>query len=395
MALPDTLTPLVLAFMIAALVCAVVFVYPYVVYPALLRFLSEKPIALGAPRSTDGGEFTLIFSAYNEAESLPSTLEHLGRLRARYPRLEILAYDDCSQDETAAMLETSVAGISVVRAPQRTGKAHGMKVLARRAHGELLVCIDANVLIDVDALDRLLPYYDDPSVGGVAGHLVYVNAGDSATSATGGSYWRLEERIKRLEARARSTMGADGSVFSVRASLYPTFPDTVQDDFAVSMSVIYAGYRLVWAPDVVAREEHTTNHGVEFARKVRIGTRAFHTHLWMAERRRATFGPTEWFMYLSHKWVRWHGLFALALAAAFALTALSLHASILGVVAGLLCAVGVVAASRTRRGPLASLTSLVAAVTATGLGVVRARRGVVQPTWATPRQRDASDEESR
>ena len=40
-------------------------------------------------------------------------------------------------------------------------------------------------------------------------------------------------------------MGADGSIFAVRRELYPDFPDTVQDDFTVSMSAVFAGRRLV------------------------------------------------------------------------------------------------------------------------------------------------------
>lgn len=377
-----------------AVLCGVLFVYPYVIYPTLLKFLPEKPVAKRASRGSDGSEFSLIFSAHNEAASLPATLENLRLLLKRYPNLEVLVYDDYSSDATADLIREAGLGVTVVRATAQTGKAHGMKLLAARAHGEFIVCVDANVLLDENALDNLLPYYDDPEVGGVAGHLVYVNAGDSATSATGGSYWRLEEQIKKLEARSGSTMGADGSIFSVRKHLYPDFPDTVQDDFAVSMAVVYQGYRLIYAPDVIAREEHTTDRRDEFARKVRIGTRAFHTHLWMANQRRATFGRRDWFAYLSHKWLRWHGLFLLSGAWLLGLAWLSWLAPLAAILAIVASAAILAAGSRAKGGPIAALYGVLVAVTATGIGTLRARRGVIQQTWATPRQSASSQREA-
>ena len=43
-----------------------------------------------------------------------------------------------------------------------------MKRLVRSATGEILVFTDANILLAPDLVERLLPYYGDPTVGGVS-----------------------------------------------------------------------------------------------------------------------------------------------------------------------------------------------------------------------------------
>ena len=76
----------------------------------------------------------------------------------------------------------------------------------------------------------------------------------SPTAKVGALYWRLEEATKALESRTGSVMGGDGSIFSIRRSLYPDFPDSVLDDLTVSMSPVFAGKRLIRADDVIAFE---------------------------------------------------------------------------------------------------------------------------------------------
>jgi cellulose synthase/poly-beta-1,6-N-acetylglucosamine synthase-like glycosyltransferase len=361
--------------------CLILVIYPYLLYPIILRRMSRNP---ARPHAVDLSA-SLIFCAHNEAETLPEKLENLRVLKASMPSLEILAYDDASTDDTASILASEPDLLRVVRGTRQAGKMAGMNVLANLASGDVLVLTDANVMFAPDAVHRLLAYYGDESVGGVCGTLHY-DAGHSATAEVGSTYWSLDEKLRTLESDTGNVMGADGSIFSVRRNLFPELPPTAQDDFAVSMSVIFAGARLVKAPDAIAFERSVSKRDDELRRKVRIATGAYFTHkllrdrIWQMPRR-------DRFKYMSRKMTRWFGGLFLALAGLFGLAAV---ASISVSVAVALLIAGLALLSITlisRRGPLAKVGEALLAIYATLYGVLQGMFGRSVATWSPAKSR--------
>ena len=369
-------------FAVLSAFCFALFIYPYLIYPLVLRILSRKPVR-AAP-----AEFavSLLFCAYNEVEALPDKIENLRKLRERMPDLEVLAYDDNSNDGSSELLAQAADVITVIRGAGRTGKAAGMKRLAALARGEVLIFTDANVILAPDAIANLLPYYADPDVGGVCGTLRYSSDPMSATAQVGTLYWRLDEDLRLHESATGDVMGADGSIFSTRKSLYPSFPDTVLDDFTVSMSVIFAGRRLISAPDVIAYERSVARREEEVRRKIRIGARAFHTHMHLKSQIRRMSARNR-FKYVSHKLLRWFGGLFLAAGAGFAVIAIALASPVvaLGLVAtGCLL---LLASLRSRNGILAKFGDILLSTFATLIGVVQGMRGRTVTTWSPAKSR--------
>lgn len=374
----DMLAGLVLLLSVAALV------WPFLLYPAILRLLPTRPeraVAGEGPPSA-----SLLFCAYNEAAAMPDKLANLRMVKARHPDLDLWAYDDGSSDDTAALIEAAGGLVTLVRGPGRMGKAHGMKQLAARAQGDVLIFTDANVLLDEKAVERLLARYADPDVGGVLGSLRYVGQGESATASVGSLYWRIEERLKDAESRTGNVMGADGSIFSIRRALYPDFPDTVLDDLTVSMAVVFAGRRLVKAGDAIACERLVTARSDEYRRKVRIAARAWHTHRHLRPAlRRMT--ALDRFKYTSRKIVRWLGaLFLVSGGIAAGVLAWRLSPLLFGGLA-LAAALGLAVGFRSRGGPLAVLVDMLIAYAATAQGVARAMAGRTVTVWNPAKSR--------
>ena len=308
-------------------------------------------------------------------------------LKARHPTLEILAFDDGSADGTGDLLAAASDVLRLVRGPGRSGKAHGMKRLAAMASGDILIFTDANVVLDDDAIDALLPYYADGEIGGVLGSLRYGGAESSASASVGALYWRIEENLKDLESRSGNVMGADGSIFSIRRALYPHFPDSVLDDLTVSMSVVFAGKRLIKAKDVIAREMMVARREDEYRRKVRIAARSWHTHSYLRPQLRR-MGGLDRFKYASRKIVRWFGALWMALGGLCALLlawSVQPFAAIAMFAGGMaLLMLGLMA----RRGPLAAIVDMALAYVATLKGVLLAMRGQTFTTWAPAKSRD-------
>jgi cellulose synthase/poly-beta-1,6-N-acetylglucosamine synthase-like glycosyltransferase len=358
-------------------ICWMLYFYPYLIYPLLLRSMSKRPIHV-APADCS---ISLLFCAYNEIDCLPRKIENLRELKRSRPELQILVYDDGSTDGSTDLLASVPDLLTAIRGPGRTGKAAGMKRLAQHARGDILIFTDADVILQPDAIDHLLPYYGDPEVGGVCCSVKMLSVVQSATSHTGSLYWSWDDRIHQLESATGNVMGASGAMFSVRRALYPDFPDTVQDDFTVSMSVIFRGRRLIKAPDVIAFTNSISRSGEELRRKMRIGARAYHTHCFLRPQLRR-MSRRDRFKYFSHKFLRWFGgLFVLlgALLGLAAVATLSMPA------AGLLLLAAALATSlslQVERGALGKLGQIALATFATLYGVMQAMRGRTVATWA-------------
>lgn len=361
--------------LITALFFAALFLYPYLIYPTVLRLLPKSDIRC----ESFSCKVSLLFCAFNEEACLPDKIANLRHLKNRYSDLEFLAFDDGSSDGTLKLLRES-GFITVVAGAGRQGKAHGMKLLAAKASGDILLFTDANVILAQDSIESLKSYFADPSVGGVCGQLVYLDATNTATAVAGGFYWRLEEKIKSLESRSGSIMGADGSVFALRRALYPSFPDTVLDDLTVSMAAVFSGRRLVKADDVIAYEQLVASSQEEFQRKIRISTRAYHTHMHLSPQLRK-MRPLDRFKYFSHKWLRWWGaswLLLATLAVLAAIFSVSVEFGLAAVVGGALFLIlGAYSSLKLVSLPF----EILAALAATQIGVFKAMLGHTFKTW--------------
>jgi len=366
------------------------FLYPYVFYPLVLRLLAKYPYQPEKYVDTSKIKAALLFCAYNEEASLPEKIANLRQLKNKWPDLQILAYSDCSDDDTNALLEAASDILTPVIGTQRTGKVIGMRKLVSMTDADVLIFMDANVILEPDSLPRLLAYFTDPEIGCVAGTLLYISTDDTEetpTAKVGGLYWKLEEHIKRLESETGSTMGADGAIFARRRPGYPELPGHLVDDMAASISVLFDGKRCVSAPDVIAYERSVGVSTEEFQRKRRIACGSVSTY-WHLLPHIKKLPLIDRFKFFSHKTLRWWGAFFLLAALLFAFFgSWSIGHPYIGlafivVITGgiwLLGSLGV---------PLAvTVYEIIRAVIATALGLVEAYRGRSYQTWTPAKSR--------
>ena len=379
-----------LVLLVLALLCFVLAVHPFVGYPLSLTSLVRRFGERGAVTPVDGvlpRSMAICVCAYNEEAVIERKVENMLALRERalaqgMAFVDVLVYVDAAADRTAALLEPYRDRIELVVSPERRGKTHGMNLLVARTAAEIVLFTDANVMIDLAAIDAIRRHFVDPRVGCVCGHLVYTNAEDGVTAEVGSRYWRLEEAIKRQESAIGAVMGADGSLFAIRRHLHRPVPERLIDDMYLSLSILLDGYRVVSASDALAYEASVTSSGEEFRRKVRIACQAFNVHrlLWPQI---ARLDPVLVYMYVSHKLLRWIAGYTLAFSVLFGIAGLAL----LGVPA--LPLVGLAAAGlagcwlgmRAGIGPLASIWEILSAFAGAAIGVWRSLRGQQFQTW--------------
>jgi glycosyltransferase involved in cell wall biosynthesis len=102
---------------------------------------------------------SILFAARDEEEKLPAALATLASLD--YPRLEIVAVDDRSEDATGCILDEFATAhrrfraVHVRELPARwLGKPHALQKAYEAASGEWLLFTDADVRFQPDALRR-------------------------------------------------------------------------------------------------------------------------------------------------------------------------------------------------------------------------------------------------
>ena len=142
-----------------------------------LLWLRYAPFA--SALEEEAPRLTVIIPAYNEGAMVEVSIASVAA--ARYPsgRLEIIAIDDGSQDDTWMYIERAARRFSglvtPVRLPENLGKRGALAEGFRRASGEIVVTVDSDSRIDPDTLLAVVGPFRDPKVGAVAGKVVVHN----------------------------------------------------------------------------------------------------------------------------------------------------------------------------------------------------------------------------
>ena len=254
-------------------------VYAYVGYPVVLLLLSQvirRPVDKSGFSSAGAPRVSLLIPAYEEARVIEQKIRNSWSLDYPADKLEIVVACDGSPDETPRLAKATALdappgapAVRVIDYPKNRGKTEVLNDTVSQLSGEIVVFSDASALLNPAALRKLVENFADARVGAVSGRYSVVEAGGVSIGKSEGSYWKYETSLKILESRIASILGAHGALHAIRKDLYPFLPSgTINDDYVIAMSVLGKGYRAVYEPTTIVREEALDITG--FARRVRI-----------------------------------------------------------------------------------------------------------------------------
>ena len=285
--------------------CAAVVVYVYAGYPLLLLIAStfrSRPIK----KSKIWPTVSVIITAYNEERALARKLENT--LSLDYPKelVEIIVASDCSTDQTDEITRSFESqGVRLHRQPNRFGKTSAQNAAVEKARGDIIIFSDATTLYEPNVLKVMMPSFADPTVGCVAGRLIYVDPSSTNVGRGARSYWGYESFLKRHESKVCSLIGASGCLYAVRRSAYVPMYDEACSDFLIATKMMEQDLRAVYEPLAVCFEETNRAPGKELQMRVRVITQTF-TDLW---RHRGMMNPLRSGFYaiqlISHKVLRY------------------------------------------------------------------------------------------
>lgn len=308
---------------VIAILLITLIIYPYVIYSAILYVLPKKRVTKlkNLPAVTD---ISLFIAAYNEEKVIKEKLYNSLALDTANVNLEIIVASDGSTDATKSIVrefENQYPNIRLLNFKERQGKVNVINRGLQFCKGEIILLSDANAMYNKECLQKILPHFQNEKCGCVAGEK-RVKAIGTDISKNEGLYWKLESKIKMLEAKVKTVIGADGACYAIRKKLFCALPkDTAVDDFLLSMKIVEQGYSIEYEPEAYSYEESGNTLKQELNRKIRIAAGNFYNLRYLQSLFRADIVS---FMFVSHKLLRWISP-ALFLVLSLALTVLALE----------------------------------------------------------------------
>lgn len=204
---------------------------------------------LSAPALT----VSVIVPAFNAEATLPACLAAIGRMT--YPAAEVIVFSDGATDNTAAIAEASGARV-IHNAGKSRGPGHGRNVAARTATGDLLLFVDADVVIHPECLARLVAELHDH--GATAAFGSYDNR--PASTRVAGLYANLRHHfVHQNSSREASTFWSGVGLIERQVFLElggydeEMFAHPSIEDVELGMRLKAYGHRIRLVPEALAK----------------------------------------------------------------------------------------------------------------------------------------------
>lgn len=293
------------------LICIGLVLYTYLGYGlvvwALIRMRPRRPPVVDVSDNFMP-DVTLIVPAYNEVDCLPAKVAN--SLAQTYPRehIRFLFVTEGSTDNSDAYLRANYGdSIEILGGTERRGKVAAMNMAMQQVKTPIVIFTDANTQLNLDAVRNIVRHFRDPKVGAVAGEKrIQTTASESAAGSGEGLYWKYESQLKKWDAELHTIVGAAGELFAVRTELYePVSPNTILDDFMISLLIAGRGYRVEYEPEAYALERPSFSIVDEQKRKIRIAAGGFQSIVWLKKLLNPFRYGVLTFEYVSHRVMRW------------------------------------------------------------------------------------------
>jgi hyaluronan synthase len=238
-----------------------------------VAYIAVRALFYKTPRAMDSGELpgcTVLVPAYNEGKCVADTLESL--LSCHYPaeKLEIIAIDDGSADDTLQWLERTAekhpGKIKVLSHEQNSGKKAALCTGVKAAKYEYIITVDSDSVVEPESLRAIISGFTDPKVGAVAGNLRVLNTRDGVIPCMMDiGFLFVCEVIRTSQSLDSCVMCTPGALSGYRRSLmlqlmdrwqaqhFLGIPAKIGEDRALATMILTAGYKIVFARNALVR----------------------------------------------------------------------------------------------------------------------------------------------
>ncbi|RYC23710.1 glycosyltransferase [Ciceribacter ferrooxidans] len=200
---------------------------------------------------------TVLIPAYCEEESILDTVAAV--LASDYPDLKVVVIDDGSTDDTCVRLLEAYGRNSRVLITRQAnhGKYAALNHAYTHVDTDIVVAIDADTQIAPDAIRKIVRHFRDPAIGAVAGNVKVRNRDRLLARMQALEYLTSQNVDRRASEVINGMLVVPGALGAWRrkavedADYYSS--ETFAEDADLTVSVIRAGYKVVYEEGAVAR----------------------------------------------------------------------------------------------------------------------------------------------
>lgn len=231
-------------------------------------YVERRRAAKGS--APDNPKVSVLIPAWNEEVGIIKTIQSV--LDTQYSNLELIVINDGSTDRTGKLVKEfidhydaqlsedsaeSACDIKYLELPNG-GKARALNQGLAVASGEFIVTVDADSVMDRDAITKLLQRFDDPVVGAVAGNVIVGNRKHGLALLQQLEYL-YGFFFKRADSVFNSVYIIGGAAAAYRKSTLDAVRgfdhEIITEDIEMSMRILSHGFKTRFAADAVVYTE--------------------------------------------------------------------------------------------------------------------------------------------
>ncbi|MAU14850.1 MAG: glycosyl transferase family 2 [Muricauda sp.] len=213
---------------------------------------------------------TVIVPAYNEGKQVYHTLISLSESDFPKDKLQLIAIDDGSQDDTWRWIQEAKKElgdcVSIYKQPKNKGKRHALYRGFNEGNGEIFVTVDSDSIVDKDTLRNLVsPFVTNKECGAVAGNIrVLNNEKELLPKMLDVSFVLSFEFVRSAESSLKSVLCTPGALAAYRSEavyaclpawINQTFmgkPSDIGEDRAMTNMILKQGYHVLFQRNAYA-----------------------------------------------------------------------------------------------------------------------------------------------
>ncbi|HEY6253607.1 MAG TPA: glycosyltransferase family 2 protein [Candidatus Angelobacter sp.] len=168
---------------------------------------------------------TVLLPCYNEGKTVYEAIESICKSNYPNDKLEIIAQDDCSTDDSyewmlKAQRDFTNIRVTVGRNAENSGKARTQCAALSQSNAEIIISIDSDCIFHPDAVRELTACFCEPTVGAVGGRVGVSNPNaGTITAIQTFLYYAAFHLYKIPENWTRSVGCIAGCLFAIRREL--------------------------------------------------------------------------------------------------------------------------------------------------------------------------------
>ncbi|PVW13919.1 glycosyltransferase [Marixanthomonas spongiae] len=234
----------------------------------LFLYFRYKPIA--SVSNEELPTVTVIVPAYNEGKQVYATLKSLTKSDYPKEKIQLLAIDDGSKDDTWHWMKETKKQlgdqVAIYQQPENKGKRHALYRGFNIGTGDVFVTVDSDSVVNTNTLRNLVsPFITNEQCGAVAGNIrVLNNAKALLPKMLDVSFVMSFEFVRSAESKLNSVLCTPGALAAYRRTAvlaclpewinqkFMGKPSDIGEDRAMTNMILKQGYHVLFQRNAYA-----------------------------------------------------------------------------------------------------------------------------------------------